>query len=96
MQQQKIKDLLDRPEKWTQGSMARDVNGMDLMDPLMPGVTSWCLLGALEHCYGYGTSQWLEKRHLLEKTVGGWVSSWNDAPERTWKEVKDLINGLDL
>lgn len=88
----KIRDLLTDPSKWCQHSRAEGVNG-DCYHPLAAEAVRWCLLGALERVYDYRyRDQVLEK---LRSELPN-ISIWNDAPERTFAEVRALIEKLDI
>lgn len=44
-------ELIENPEHWTQGALARDVTGQHV-DPLAPTAVTWCARGALWRASG--------------------------------------------
>lgn len=81
-------DLLEQPGAWTQGAFAKDKNGFATY-PLWPEACCFCVLGALERIaggdtgYAYGVAE----DAVRDLIPSGFVSTWNDAPERTQAEV---------
>lgn len=92
----KIKELFSGPEKWTKGHNAREADGTETFTHDQ-SARCWCLWGALIKCY-HGLSEETSRiSYLLQATIpGGKVSQWNDAPERTFAEVKALVEKLDI
>ncbi len=86
-------ELLDSPKKWTQGTEARTVNKCSCYAGGMEA-TQWCLLGALVKCYG--EVEYHHKRDIVAKAINTSPTAWNDAVERTWEEVHQLLKELDL
>lgn len=99
----KIKDLLTDESKWTKLSFARDIDG-NPVEPTSPEACCWCLVGALYKCKEEGTNNsyeaMLKMGYEIDERFNGWNSalfSWyNDYPERTFEEVKALIEKLDI
>ncbi len=86
----KVRELLSGPEKWTQGSYV-SVHSMG---------TSYCLLGAIRHCYPIGwedihrkVARELDAEGSLVDTV---VFEYNDHPRRKFAEIKELVERLDI
>ncbi len=90
----KVRDLLTDESKWTQHLYARDANGVTT-DLSGPYATCWCLVGALERCYGMTPEFSLAYTRLARRTVNG-VTEWNDTPTRTFTEVRALVEELDI
>lgn len=92
----KIKELLDSPEKWTKGYWAKTKEDENI-SPLDIYASKWCLVGAVRFCYQNIEYNVLAriKEALNNFSVGG-LTEWNDAPERTFEEVKALVNKLDI
>ena len=98
----KVKELLTGPEKWTQNAWGRNIAGQDLFSlgkqPLFvvsdPSVVCWCLIGAVMRCYPRCHRIPLDKICKKLKTVA--VTEWNDAPERTFEDVRKLVEELDI
>jgi len=90
----KIQELYSNdPSRWTRGANARDING-EMVDVDSNSATCLCLLGASIKCYGW--SRWSAIYDKIVDKVGCRVSAWNDAPERTFEDVKALVEELDI
>ncbi len=86
----KVSELLTDESKWTKEAYARNSSGdvINMSDPL---ATSFCLMCALRKCYGFN--------HTIYNTIWtsiGNIQTWNDKPERTFQDVRELILKLDL
>jgi hypothetical protein len=99
----KVRELLDSEEKWTKRLYARDASGASV-SPNDDKAVCWCLIGAIRYCYPdrvHGVFERVEN-HLRGKgalkidelCIG--ASEWNDAPKRTFEEVKQLVDELDI
>jgi len=77
---------------WVKGLFAGDANG-DGCDIEDTKAEKFCLIGAAFKCYpnDVGTI-----RCLLDKELGDIAVSWNDAPGRTFEEVRALVEKLDI
>jgi len=83
-----VAELLADPARWTQDTWARSANG---------SVAKWgdkqackfCMMGAIFRVYGprYEPAMW----RRLHDSLGGSVSQFNDAPERTHAEVLEAV-----
>lgn len=97
----KAYELLDSPEKWTQQTLARDINGM-ATSPRGYDACSFCLVGAIERCYNVPSKDMLAIIQLVEDELKvqapgfEFIGQWNDAPDRTHEEVVDLLKKLDI
>lgn len=97
----KIRKLLTDKSQWTQGANARNSSaepvGLDSADAVC-----WCLAGALVRCYRNGRrGSALERdmdRHVRQITHGAYGNfvAWNDAPERTFNDIRQLIEEMDI
>ena len=85
-----VKELLSGPEKWTQGSSARDPSGKS-WHVEYEHACCWCLWGAIRFCYPniYQAAQ-IEERVRQVLLIGS-IVDWNDAPERTYEEVMAVV-----
>lgn len=94
----KIHELLDSPEKWTQGTYARDSSGCSA--PIhCPRAVSWYLMGAAHRCYPEVKVLEVKVRlrdELRRRTGDGTVVNWNDDENRTFDEVRNLLLKLDV
>jgi len=91
----KIKELLAKPGAWTRYEYARTATGLPCSATSRQAVC-WCLRGAVLYCYDTETKR-LNVLDKLESAVkGGFVVSYNDAPERTHAEILALVEKLDV
>ncbi len=88
----KIKDLLTDESKWTTRYCARNVKGKSVL-ARNPEAVCWCLFGALIKCYDHGG--FFDQEELIKTKVHDFIA-WNDAPERTFEDVRKLIEELDI
>ncbi len=86
----KVKEFLTR-ERWTQGELARDSCGkkVEINDP---SACSFCLEGALFHCYSEG--EYLLHLDRISFALGEPIFEWNDS--HTYEEVAALVERLDV
>lgn len=88
-----VKKLVERPEAWTKGAIARDAEGVEVNETDRSAVC-WCLFGAI------GRVAWREEeevsRYLCRAGSSGpgpgEITLWNDAPERTHADVLALLD----
>lgn len=81
----KVRELLTDESKWCKYELCHiDKNGHE----------SYCLVGAIEKCYS-GNDEFNKVRLVWEKT-GITPTSWNDCAFRTFAEVKQLVEELDI
>ena len=101
----KAYELLSDESKWTKDTYARDKDG----EPVFPSTDSsavcFCAQGALCRVYGWLEIEELPKFKALREAVISMgfgdpginpITEWNDAPERTFAEVRDLLIKLDI
>jgi hypothetical protein len=89
----KVSELLDRPEKWCQVSLAQDARRKEV-GSLHKDACRWCLVGAIGKCYS--VNKYMTYIILLQKVLGVEPEKWNDAPERTFEDVRKLVLQLDI
>lgn len=82
----KAADLIEPEGAWTQGWFARNAGGSDTGTNDEDAVC-WCAFGAVERACQSKWSKLSTATNLLGGLVGGMISDWNDAPERTQAEV---------
>jgi hypothetical protein len=73
--------------RWTQGSTAKD----DLGEPIgshSKHAVCWCLEGAVIRC-GIGDGAF-----ALFQVLGMPVTTWNDAPDRSFRDVNALLKRM--
>ena len=82
------KEILNRPGAWTQGELARDALGRKV-PPWSPEAKCWCLEGALRKVCQDPRDFEAALCHLTKYV---WVvSTWNDEPRRTQRDVIELL-----
>lgn len=79
----KVRDLLTDETKWSKGKSV--VYRDDV-------ACAWCLSAAVDRCYG---ASYLLVMNRVANHVGGPIG-WNDAPSRTFAEVRALVEELDI
>ena len=80
---------------WAQGADARDSEGR-AVDVLDPAAASWSLLGALQTAAFRGQEAHADEIRLAVGAIARLIADpslahWNDQPERTQAEVRDLL-----
>ena len=92
-QLKQIRELLNKPEHWTQNASARDNFGKHV-DSRSPSAVCWCLSGAISKITSDPTvARGLEKYQQLNKTlvahanVKTVLSEWNDRPHRRHEDI---------
>ena len=102
----KIRDFFDNVDKWTKGVYARNASGDEVM-PEDPDAVSWNLSGAIVLNYFYlvpyhlktkeYTDSLAAKMHEICDIIGTEeVWKWEAMPERTFEEVKSVIEKVDI
>jgi len=90
----KIQKLFSNdPTKWTRGANARNIHAAKVSFNSKSAVC-WCLFGAGVKCYGL--ARWDDICDKVAAKVGCTIPEWNDAPERTFEDVKALVEELDI
>ena len=87
----KISELLNSPEKWTQNVFARDNTGKEVCYNSKEAVC-WCLLGAVRLLPI--DEQKIAMTKIIDKVNS--VLQWNDNPNRTHQDVRQLLDELGL
>lgn len=91
----KAYELLDSPEKWTKGVMAKNLFGITV-DPLDSSSTCWCVSGAIKKCYdGDNEALWTVAR-LIKDEIKMDITFWNDNPETAYCDVIELLKKLNI
>lgn len=88
----KIRDLLDKPEKWTKKREARSADGLPT-SALNEDAVAYSVYGAIKRCYQKDQFEAIYRK--IYDTVGH-VTHWNDDPATTFEEVRQLVNELDV
>lgn len=94
----KTYQLLAEPSRWTKGSYAKDAGGHEV--PFYsPYACSWCISGALAHCYVYNEpAHESARRSLLElpEIKGLTLSEWNDSHLTSHADVLRVLTKVGL
>ena len=91
-----LKELFTDESRWTQGCFARDAEGNEvgLEDP---AAVKFCLAGGVLLCYLFGERKGVSRVvNKIITHVGHSIPTWADSPERTFADIKRLINELDI
>jgi hypothetical protein len=97
----KAYELLSEPSRWTKGTLARNSEGY-ATNVNGPTACSFCLVGAIEHCYPVPIKKLLDIVQQVKDELAiqapnfEFIGQWNDHPDRTHKEVVDLLKKLDI
>lgn len=86
----KPSELIAKEENWCKGGMARNINNVETFTN-DPSAVKFCIAGAIYKCSD--SSEYVGKLFKLKdslKIITG-IPTWNDAPERTHKEVIDAL-----
>lgn len=94
----KIVELLDSPEKWTQNATARTVDGFCVMYDAATAVR-FCIIGAMYRCYEYPHRYTVNKKIdacLQQRGITVGIVHWQNAPERTFEEITEILKEADV
>jgi len=90
-----LQALLSGPEKWTQGSYARNVSGekVQIDDPQ---AVCFCLTGAFQYLSSGEAYRWLYNlASELADAPNGYLVVWNDTPGRTFTDIQSLMAKME-
>lgn len=87
----KVQDILTDESKWTQRAYARDAGGCGVHE-FDETAVKFCIMGAINKAYPRDKWPAIKKR-LLKHCDG---VHWNDSPNRTFADVRGLIEKLDI
>lgn len=79
--------LFSDESKWTKGWFARDADG-NYVEASGVRAVCWCIYGGFIRV---GNENGLSDAVRASRGTGDELSDWNDAPERTFADVKQLI-----
>lgn len=91
----KIKELLSTEKKWTKGTYARNAVGK-ACSPYSEEAVCFCLLGAVDKCYGTDTLYPSTKDQVLSKLRNhiGNIAAFND--NASYFAVVKVLKELDI
>jgi hypothetical protein len=88
-----LQELFAPDGSWTQGAYARTLMDRPIT-PTAPAAVRFCLDGALMRCFK-GHIEHTAARDRLMDRIGN-IPHWNDAPQRTIADVRQLVAELNL
>lgn len=96
----KVREYFTDETRWVQGQAAVDRDGVPVKNLDSPLVARRCLYDAIRWCYRldkyeFGRIVLLTINALVQESSGR-ITVWNDAPERTFAEVRMLVERLDI
>lgn len=95
----KVQELLQYPERWTQGTACRDENGSPVRFDHPEGC-SYSLWGAIRVCYPEAyldvTARVLVWLWISEQARVYKLFRWNDDPKRSHTEITNLCKDLNI
>lgn len=91
----KAADLLEQPNAWCQGSIARDAKGERVGVAQSPRACSWCIIGAVVKAAGSvklpdGIIHKIKNAAVADDVYLS-LGSWNDEPSRTKNDVVAVL-----
>ena len=100
----KVRDLLKTEDDWCKGDYCKDKHTQEVKDPVhstvMPGSypdnCRFCLVGAIIQCYGVRNKRFYDCIDKIQSKLGVFPTFWNDAHVRTFEEVRELVEELDI
>jgi hypothetical protein len=88
----KAADLLEQPNAWCQGDIAKDAEGNRVPFATDPKACQWCLIGAICHVAKHAPDDEIAKvGAAISDDEYLTIAGWNDAPERTQTEVVAVL-----
>lgn len=90
----KVKDLLTNETKWTTDYAARNMIGNEVSYK-DPSACCWCMIGAIQRCYGPSVAEDIMikvRTHLGTR----FITHWNDDPIRSFQDVRNLVETLNI
>ena len=91
----KIKDLITK-DNWIKGAYSKN-NRNEIVPLLDSDATKFCLYGWIRKVYGENMEKYSKIcRKVIEYTDCGLIESWNDYSERKFKDVKKLVEKLNI
>lgn len=94
----KVKDLLIDESKWTKHVLAANKDG-GTECYFSRSASCWCLLGAIYKCYApEDHAKICDKLHeqVIRPSAYASISAYNDSPNRTFEEIRRLVEELDI
>jgi hypothetical protein len=86
----KLSELLTDASRWTKNHYAIDTEGRPVQSR-SPQAARWCLSGAICRCYSTQDERLTAEEALREAAGTLDIVAWNDAFERTFADVRALI-----
>jgi hypothetical protein len=94
----KVKELLTDETKWTKDTMSRDAAGVPT--GIETDQASFCLIGAVNKCYPSTIAAMVVaaklRKEIQIKHGNMSITQFNDASRTTFRDIKELIDYLDI
>ena len=88
--------VLSEESKWCRGAVSMDKDRLPVFYPASETAVSWSLDGAID-LVAQGTLRFGELCGFMSRHLkGGGVMAWNDAPERTYADVRRALETLPV
>lgn len=98
----KAHELLSDATKWTKKTYARDEDGVDI-DVQDPKACSFCIIGAIQKCYGGFEIVVRLVERVTEKVKeqnkefkSDYIVDWNDGEDTTFEDIHKVLKELDI
>lgn len=89
-----VAELLEDPKRWIKEDWSRNKKDRPVL-PLSRNAICWCLEGAIFKVYRNHKIR-CEIVDKIELFINTSIPEWNDAPQRTHKQVLALCKKLDI
>ncbi len=94
-----VKDIFKSPDKWCQGTGARNAFG-EPVEWRSRNARSWCLLSAVFLAYPFhqrvAVMTRIGKYLRVEREENEEIEKWNDSPSTTFLDVLKLVETLEI
>ena len=92
-----VREKLSKPEAWTRGEMARDIDGEEIW-PWRVEAVAWSLGGAIRWALNWVNVEDRPTTTALAQALGfvdlRAADDWNDAPERTHADILERLDAV--
>jgi hypothetical protein len=92
-----LQELFTDESRWTKDAFARNAKGK-ARGPLEPDAVRWCLMGALDFCYGPKSRQQATLRRKIETSPSyhTGIAQFNDSTETTFADIRKVIEEANV
>lgn len=88
-----LQELFSSEARWTQKKVARNKDGQGRF-PNSPEAVQWCLVGGIDKCYD--GEELILVHHKVKNYLGMSLTIWNDYPDRTFADIRRVIEDLNI